>query len=245
MVTDKEFYTKFRKAIIGEQAGAEEMKMGERVIFHQRQFEMIPLEHRELFCNISRGHPTPPIYAFLALGMIGTNIARYSVVRRVGANRTQAERTGAFYNFIAPSRLGKGIALSLITKVGSHIEEIRDGRYSTRLQNEPTIDAEGNNIPRNIIVKRSSILRPRSVFLTGANGLQTHAHAAANGGCGLIVVSEIKSGKARYTNAEGTYAPLLDFYDLPIASNTYRKAETIPPIKNCRIQLVAAGVKED
>ena len=183
--------------------------------------------------------------AFLAIGMLGTNMSRYSAVRRIGANRTQAERTGAFYYFIAPSRLGKGVALSLLTNIGSHIEEIRSKRYDIRLTNEPTTDPQGNNIPRSTIIKRSSILRPKSVFLTGGNGLQTQANAAANGGYGLIVVPEIKSGKARYTNAEGSYAPLLIFYDIPIARSTYRKAETIPAIKNCRIQLVAAGVKED
>ena len=106
-------------------------------------------------------------------------------------------------------------------------------------------DPQGNSISRDTIVKRSSILRPKAVFLTGGNGLQTQAHAAANGRCGLTVVSEIKSGKAWYTDAEGSYAPLIVFYDLPLASKTYRKAKIIPTIKNCRIQIVAAGVKED
>ena len=73
--------------------------------------------------------------------MIGRNLGRYSVVRRVGANRDQVERTGAFYKFIAPSRLGKGVALSLLTEVGSHIEDMRSEIYATRLKNKPTIDS--------------------------------------------------------------------------------------------------------
>ena len=51
MLTDKEFYCKFRKSIIGEQVGGEEQKIDERVSFHQRQYDMVPSEHREIFCN--------------------------------------------------------------------------------------------------------------------------------------------------------------------------------------------------
>ena len=109
---------------------------------------MIPENIREFFSNMTRGHPTSPIYAFLAIGVIGTNIARHSVVRRIGANRDQAERTGAFYNFLAPSRTGKGIAMSLITVLGGHVEEMRKEAYTTRLEREPRVDPEGNVISR-------------------------------------------------------------------------------------------------
>ena len=60
------------------------------------------------------------------LGITGTNIARYTSVRRIGAHPLQAERSGTFFNFIAPSRSGKGIALSLLTKLGKHIEDKRE-----------------------------------------------------------------------------------------------------------------------
>ena len=95
------------------------------------------------------------------------------------------------------------------------------------------------------IEQRSAIFGPLAVFLTGANGLQTQAMAAENAGCGLISVPEIKSGKTRYTNADGSYAPLISFYDKPMGSNTYRKAQAIAKVSNCRIQIVAAGLKKD
>ena len=88
-------------------------------------------------------------------------------------------------------------------------------------------------------------LRPRTVFLTGSNGIETQATAARNAGSGFIMVPEIKSGKARYTDFQGSYAPLLGFYDTHIPANSFRKADPIPVITNCRIQLLAAGVNED
>ena len=89
------------------------------------------------------------------------------------------------------------------------------------------------------------IKRPRLVFLTGANVLQTHATAAVNGGCGIIAVNELKSGKARYTDTDGTYGSMLNFADPEVDAKSYRKADFIPKIKKCRIQMVGAGVKED
>ena len=223
MVSDFEFYTKFRKSVLSAIAGdADDTSSSDRVSFQMHQFKMIPSEYRELFCNITRGHPTSPIYALLAIGSLGTNVARYSVVRRIGADGAQLERTGMFYNFLAPSRLGKGVALGLVSNIGTHIENIRKEKYSTRLDNLPLVDQQGNNLSRAVLAKRSAISLPKLVFLTGGNGLQTNANAAQNGGCGLIVVAEIKSGKQRYTDAEGTYAPLLHFYDLPVPSTTFR-----------------------
>ena len=69
----------------------------DRISFQLHQFNMIPVNARNLIKNMTKSHPTAPIYAILALGMIGTNIARHSVIRRLGANRDQTERTGAFY----------------------------------------------------------------------------------------------------------------------------------------------------
>ena len=86
---------------------------------------------------------------------------------------------------------------------------------------------------------------PKTVFLTGANGLQTHATAAENSGSGIILVPKIKNGKCRYTDLDGTYGPLLSFYDKHIPEKSYRKANTIPCIRNCHIQLIAAGVLND
>ena len=60
----------------------------------------------------------------------------------------------------------------------------------------------------------------------------------------MIVVSEIKSGKAAYTGYSGAYTPLLDFYDPQIQGTTFRKAEVIPTITQCRIQLLGDGLRK-
>ena len=246
MISDSAFFSKFRESVVEREGNDGEEKISsDRVSFFLEQYTMIPAIHKDLFSKLCRGLPTPPIYAFLALGVVGTNIARYTVVRRVGSNRDQVERTGAFYNFIAPSRLGKGIAFSIISTLGTHVADLRSERYNIRLSEDPPVDASGNALSRAAFARRMEILRPRDFFLTGANGLQTQAHAAQNGGCGMILVPEIKSGTARYTDPTGSYAPLLDFYGVPLQSKSFRKADNIKSIKNCRIQLIAAGVKDD
>ena len=63
------------------------------------------------------------------LGILGTNIARYCTVGRPGCHRDQSERTGAFYNFIGESRLGKGVAMNLLLKLGGSIDTMRKERY--------------------------------------------------------------------------------------------------------------------
>ena len=52
-------------------------------------------------------------------------------------------------------------------------------------------------------------------------------------------------GKSKYTNMDGSYGPLIHFYDPQVAGVTFRQAETIPDMDNCRIQIVAAGVAND
>ena len=129
MQSDKNFYTEFKRSVLlHDDAGNLEDITAARVAFFILQYKMIPPKHKTLFANLIRGYPTPPIYAFLGLGMLGTNIARFSVVQRLGAQRCQSERTGAFYHFIAPSRLGKGVALSVVTEIASHIEGERSNR---------------------------------------------------------------------------------------------------------------------
>ena len=106
------FLKKFRDDII--QPG-DDMKeeSDRRVYFMIQHYAMIPKHLEELIFSLTRAFPCPPIYAFLVIGVIGTNIRSWSRVARPGCHKDQAERTGAFYNFIAPSRLGKGIALNL------------------------------------------------------------------------------------------------------------------------------------
>ena len=107
---------------------------------------MIPNTHyeQEFIFSLCRSHPTPPIYAFLAIGVLGTNATKYCAVARPGCHTDQWERSGAFYNFIAESRLGKGIAMSLLWKLGVHTQRTRASVFQE----------EAN----------SSIIRPRRVF---------------------------------------------------------------------------------
>ena len=126
-----------------------------------------------------------------------------------------------------------------------HIQEIRSAYYIANYLTNRPIDANGNLVSISKHTANCERMFPRSVFLTGANGLQTQATAARSSGCGIIFVPEIKSGKGRYTDLDGSYGPLLSFHDTYILERTYRKAETIPCIPNCHIQLLAAGVNED
>ena len=177
--------------------------------------------------------------------MIGTNIARFSAVRRLAGDDTNVERTGTLYNIIAPSRFGKGVAISLVTELGSYIEQLRTDEFNRNVQAEQARFV--NPSPREIdaLRLRNSLERPHLFFLNGGNALQTQSVAATNAGCGMILVSEIKSGKMAYTDHTGSYIPILDFYERTIQGTTFRKAEVIPNIPQCRIQLLGAGIKED
>ena len=55
-------------------------------------------------------------------------------------------------------------------------------------------------------------------------------------------MNEIKGGKVRYTNPDGSYGTFLEFYDPEVEGRSFRQAEDIPRIDQCRIQMVAAGV---
>lgn len=132
MVSDAEFFTNFRDNVIDvEHEDDDEKKQSPRIKFFMHQYMMIPPKTKDIISNLTRAYPTPPIYAFLGLGVIGTNIARYSAVRRIGDHFTHSERTGVFYNLIAPSRHGKGITTSLIFDIGAHIELVRKQNYET------------------------------------------------------------------------------------------------------------------
>ena len=68
-----------------------------RLDFLFYHWKMIPSDHKRLFFNITRSYPTPPIYVFLNnLGILDTNIERWSTVKREGCHGDQAERTGIF-----------------------------------------------------------------------------------------------------------------------------------------------------
>ena len=141
MLSDDVFYSKFRDMIFCDEVlpGKEDMeavndeggnvpvaiKKSRRIKFLLHQMEMIPTKNRDFYCNMMRNYPTSPLYLFLGIGMLGTNVARYTAVRRKSGSITNVVRTGSFYNFLAPSRFGKGIALGVISKIGNMIEKIR------------------------------------------------------------------------------------------------------------------------
>ena len=227
MVNEKDsslFYNGFRDAIIC--SGLQPVEeCDKRIKYIEHNYTMIPKKHEELIFSLTRSYPTPPTYAFLVIGVLGTNIARYCGIARPGCHTDLSERSGAFYHFIAESRLGKGIALNLLWKLGSHVQKKRVSDFHAL-----------DDAPQN---------QPKRVFLPGGNSIQIHAEAAKNNGCGIIYVPEIKTGKNKYTDPEGTYGPLLAFYDDHVPGITFRKAEDIGDIDDCRLQVVAAGVTDD
>ena len=82
----------------------------ERVSFLVHQVDIVPQKVRNFYCNIMRSYPSSPLFLYLAVGSLGTNIARYSAVRRLSAHPRNVIRTGCFYMLLAPSRFGKGIS---------------------------------------------------------------------------------------------------------------------------------------
>ena len=166
-------------------------------------------------------------------------------MQRLSGTVNNSIRAGAFYKFIAPSRFGKGIAMEMITELGNHIEEIRQAAHVRYIESKhPAVQPVDAKLLGTIKLQCQTE-RPSAVFLTGGNVLQTQYHAAVNGGCGMIIVNEIKNGKVRYVDHDGSYGSLLTFYDKAVHARTFRQAEAIPAMKNCRMQLIAAGVKDD
>ena len=91
--------------------GENELK-SERVSFLAHQVDIVPQKVRNFYCNMMRSYPSSPLFLYLTLGSLGTNIARYSAVRRLSAHPRNVIRTGCFYMFLAPSRFGKGIVMN-------------------------------------------------------------------------------------------------------------------------------------
>ena len=145
MLSDDVFYSKFRDMVLGDRVEPvkEDMEAvideggnvlvsdnkSQRIKFLMHQLEMIPAKNRDFCCNMMRNYPSSPLYLFLGIGMLGTNVARYTGVRRKSGTITNVVRTGCFYNFLAPSRFGKGIALGVISKIGNAIQNLRAKTY--------------------------------------------------------------------------------------------------------------------
>ena len=152
MVSDDVFYRKFRDWVLGNDAETEELKVAamadrkdddgnvggddgkvevlaemksQKITFLLHQLEIIPVDVREMYRNVMRGYPTSPLFLLLGLGTIGSNVARYSAVRRKSAHEKNVIRTGCFYKLLAPSRYGKGIAMGFMHELGGHVESLR------------------------------------------------------------------------------------------------------------------------
>ena len=105
--------------------------------------------------------------------------------------------------------------------------------------------SDGSASSREVIKCKAAVTMPSKIFLSGGNGLQMQTEAGLNAGCGIVNIAEIKTGRSKLTDGVGTYGPLLCFYDDAIPGTTFRKADKIEDIENCRIQVVAAGVVDD
>ena len=265
MVSDEVFFANFHKWILelpsieenkdedhqtgedkeDENEEAEDIKYSRQVSFFVHQTKIIPKDARDFYCNLMRAYPTCPLYLLLSIGTMGTNIARFTAIRRLSGHLTNVIRTGCFYKFLAPSRYGKGIAMGFVTTLGNHIESLRAKSHAQFMDAALRGIDGGNAAAQQQVKQQCNTLRPSCVFLTGGNVLQTHATAACNAGCGLIVVDEIKSGRSRYTDPDGSYGTFLNFYDPDMKAKSYRNAKFIPKIDKCRMQMIAAGVKED
>ena len=236
-------YRNFRDDIIGnEREGVDESD--KRIYYLMHHYKMIPKKVQKYIFNLGRSYCSPPIYLCITIGILGTNISRYSTVGRLGCHVDQAERCGAFYNYIAPSRSGKGISMSLLFKLGRHVERNRKATMSTYVEGLIR-NSDGSVKSKQLIENQTAIQMPSKVFLPGGNGLQMQTEAGLNGGCGIVNIPEIKTGKAKLTDGVGSYGPMLSFYDDNIPGTTFRKADEIVDMENCRIQLVAAGVIDD
>ena len=136
--------------------------------------------------------------------------------------------------------------MKLLWVLGRHIEKLRNAKFlKVHLPAESQLSEGGVPLTKTEICQNARKKRPASVFLPGGNGLQTQAQAASNAGLGIIFVPEIKTGKSKYTDIDGSYGTFLAFHDPQIPGETFRKAVKILDIDVCRIQLVAAGVPED
>ena len=153
MQSDEEFYDTFREWVLGkesiiaeekkeaknaedygnEERNAAEVSKSARVSFLIHQLEIVPDLTRKFYDNLMRAYPTSPLFLLLGIGTLGTNIARYSAIRRLEGHLTSVVRTGCFYKFLAPSRFGKGIVMGLITKLGTHVEKLRQQSRKTTI----------------------------------------------------------------------------------------------------------------
>ena len=91
--------------------------------FIMKQMELLPEENKRIMLNMVRSFPSSPIFLYMVIGSMGTCVARYSAVQRPDGHVSNVTRTGAFYNLIAPSRFGKGIAMRVLRQLALVVEK--------------------------------------------------------------------------------------------------------------------------
>ena len=97
--------------------------------FIVKQMDLLPEENQRFMLNMVRSFPTSPLFLFLVIGTMGTCVARYSAVQRPDGHVSNVTRTGAFYNLIAPSRFGKGIAMRVLRQLARVVEKTRSTQH--------------------------------------------------------------------------------------------------------------------
>ena len=92
MVSDTKFYSSFFEDVLGvvdnledakQEDGVFEIKVANeeanaprRMKYLLHQLDIIPIECRKFYEKMMRAHPTSPLYIFLIVGVLGTNMAR-------------------------------------------------------------------------------------------------------------------------------------------------------------------------
>ena len=70
------FFKNFRNSILA--LDSDTLDVCElRLNFQVSSYDMIPRSHHEFIFNLTRSFPTPPVYAWLVLGIVGTNISQF------------------------------------------------------------------------------------------------------------------------------------------------------------------------
>ena len=78
MTSDVSFYETFIDRVIGVESDDESIQSN-RVKYYLHQYAMMPEEQKNLLKNMTRSFPTAPLFLFLGLGIVGSNIARFEI----------------------------------------------------------------------------------------------------------------------------------------------------------------------
>ena len=98
--TDDEFYGKFKEAIVEKEGDVGDEKISQdRLAFHAEQYKMIPSDLKDLFCNIARVLPTPPVYAFFCYWSSWNKYIRMLCCAPSGCEQESNRKNGGIVQF--------------------------------------------------------------------------------------------------------------------------------------------------